>query len=317
MVALAALGLATAGCSAPASRAVRHPSTLPTPRFVRVQVTDAGRTAIRRVPLEEYVQAAILSEFAPPAGDVLAIERMLEVQAVVSRTYAVAHLARHDREGFDLCATTHCQLYQPARLRSSRWTAAAAAAVRRTSAEVLWYDGAPVSALFHADCGGQTSSAAEVWGGAPRPYLVGVADDGPAETAHTEWRYEATAAAVLKALNADPRTRAGSRLTRLEIVERDSAGRAGRIAVRGLETRIVRGEAFREVLARAFGDRTIKSTRFDVRRNGNTFVFEGRGFGHGVGLCQAGAFARIKAGAKALAVLSRYYPGAKLIALRP
>ena len=64
--------------------------------------------------LEDYVRAAILSEFAPPAGDPGDIERMLEVQAIIARTYAASHLGRHQREGFDLCATTHCQLYQPA-----------------------------------------------------------------------------------------------------------------------------------------------------------------------------------------------------------
>jgi stage II sporulation protein D len=55
---------------------------------------------------------------------------------------------------------------------------------------------------------------------------------------------------------------------------------------------------------------------FGVRRSGATFIFEGRGFGHGVGLCQAGALARIRAGDRLTTVLQRYYPGTKLITAR-
>jgi stage II sporulation protein D len=188
--------------------------------------------------------------------------------------------------------------------------------VRQTAGEVLWFDGAMASALFHADCGGRTSSASDVWGGSEQPYLVSVADDGPAEAAHATWRYEAARSAVLAALNKDARTRAGSRLDGLQVLERDRAGRIERIAIHGAEERIVRGEALREVLGQTLGARTIRSTWFDVRRTGGTFVFEGRGFGHGVGLCQAGALARVRAGDKLTAILQRYYPGTKLMRVR-
>ena len=282
---------------------------------MRVGVTEGGKLTIRTVPLERYVEATILSEFAPPAGDAETVERMLEVQAVIGRTYAIAHLGRHAREGYDLCDRTHCQLFQPGRLTSSRWAPQAADAVRRTEAEVLWFDGAAALAVFHADCGGRTSAAADVWGGPIRPYLVSRTDDGPAVDAHASWRYETSRAAVQEALNGDPRTRVGSRLDGIEVLERDEAGRAEQVALHGAEQRLVRGDALREVLARAFGARSIRSTWFDVRREQGQMVFEGRGFGHGVGLCQAGALARIRAGAKLSGVLQRYFPGTKLVTL--
>jgi stage II sporulation protein D len=268
------------------------------------------------VPLEEYVQGAILSEFAPAAGDPGVVERMFEVQAVIGRTYALAHLGRHRADGFDVCATTHCQLFQPGRLRTSRWTGQTAEAVRQTTGAVLWFDGAAATALFHADCGGHTSSADDVWGGTAKPYLVSVADDGAARAAHATWRYEASRTAVLAALNSDPRTRAGARLDGLQVLERDEAGRAERIAIHGAEERTVRGETLREVLGEALGARTVRSTWFDVRRTGATFVFEGRGFGHGVGLCQAGALARVRAGDTLTAILQHYYPGTRLVRFR-
>jgi len=310
------LAVAAAGCARPVTPTVPPSAVSSAPRYVRVGVVDDGRTIVRRVPLEEYVEAAILSEFAPASGDPGVVERMLQVQAIVGRTYALAHLARHGQQGFDFCATTHCQLFQPARLQTSRWAPQAATAARRTARMVLWYGPGPARAVFHADCGGHTSNAVDVWGGAARPYLVARADDGAAGEVHAKWTFEASRSAVQRALNTDPRTRVGARLDRIEILDRDGAGRAARVALGGAQARIVRGEALREVLARAFGARAIKSTWFDVRPEPTGFVFEGRGFGHGVGLCQAGALARIRAGVKPTAILQRYFPGTKLVALK-
>ena len=306
----------TAACSAPASRSTL-PSGLPRlPGSIRIGVREGNRVTIRKVPFEQYVQGAMLSEFAPAAGDPATIERMLEVQAVMARTYALAHPGRHAADGYDLCSTTHCQFYEPSRIQTSRWASLSFEAVRQTSGRVLWFDGGAASALFHADCGGHTSRAGDVWGGTGRPYLVSLVDDGPAEGAHVNWKYEASRAALLSALNADARTRVGTRLDDLQILERDDAGRAERIALHGASERIVRGEELREVLAAAFGARSVRSTWFNVARLGPTFVFEGRGFGHGVGLCQAGALARIRAGQKVPMVLQTYFPGTRLVTLR-
>ena len=94
---------------------------------------------------------------------------MFEVQAIVARTYAAAHRGRHARDGFDLCSTTHCQLYEPGRLVTSRWADAARGAGGRTAGLLVLYEGLPADAVFHADCGGWTSAAADVWGGAGHP----------------------------------------------------------------------------------------------------------------------------------------------------
>jgi stage II sporulation protein D len=318
LAAVALSGCALAGCAV-------HTATRPfpstgraartAPKVIRVRVVENGRWSVKAVPLEKYVHAAIISEVAPPSGDAAAVGRMLEVQAILSRTYAIAHLDRHKRDGYDLCATTHCQLFEPARLRTSRWATAGADAVRHTRSVVLWFDAAPAAALFHADCGGHTSTPAAVWGGTPHSYLAPLADDGPAASAHTTWRYETTRDALRRALNADARTAPGSRLDDLVIVNRDPAGRAAEVRIRGERTRDVKGEVLRDVLTRAFGVRTIKSTWLDVRRQRSSYIFEGRGFGHGVGLCQAGAQARLSAGASPAAVLSRYFPGTRLVTL--
>jgi stage II sporulation protein D len=290
------------------------------PRSVRVQFVDDGSTVVRDIDLEEYVRATVLSEFAPAAGDPETVERMLEVQAIISRTYAAAHVARHARDGFDLCATTHCQLFEPARLQTSRWAGAAVTAVDRTSGAIVRFNGAPAQALFHADCGGQTSTASAVWGGDDRAYLLSHPDDGVPEETHARWDYRVESDALTRALDADSRTNTRGAIDLIEITRRDSAGRAQDVLVRRAadgrrrpaELTTVRGDELRQILSRSFGPRAIRSTWFDVRREGRSFVFAGRGFGHGVGLCQAGALARIRSGSTLQEIIGFYYPGTTL-----
>ena len=293
-----------------------EPMDVPGKPITHLLIKPGPGQSIRRVPIEDYVRAASLSEFAPPSGDMAVVERMLEVQAVIARTYAVSHVSRHRNEGFDFCSTTHCQLYEPARLKSSMWAAAAREASSRTEGMVLWHGSAAARAVFHADCGGHTSAASDIWSGTPRPYLLAQKDDGLAEEAHTSWTFEATRQEMLSALNTDPRTRVGRQLTGIRILARDDAGRATSVGITGTRSSVVRGEELRSVLTRAFGAKSIKSTRFQVEREGDRFIFTGRGYGHGVGLCQAGALAWLRAGARPDQVLSRYYPGTRLVVLR-
>ena len=316
----ALLVLSSAACvSTPIAPATPAPAAA-RPRLVKVQVSERGVIVVREVPLEDYVQATAISEVAPAAGDVSLVERMLEVQTIISRTYAVSHLGRHAQEGFDLCSTTHCQLYDPQRLQTSKWAAASSEAIRQTSGTIVTFGNQPVQALFHADCGGYTSTAGSVWGGSDRPYLAARPDEGTAADAHAAWQYDVTLEALARALNADTRTRLERPLETIDVVDRDAAGRANRIALGSLPARpgtanatlVVRGDEFRQVLSRAFGPRAIRSTLFDVRRTGATFTFSGRGYGHGVGLCQAGALARLRAGATPSDVVGYYYPGTAL-----
>ena len=295
-----AAALTAHACAVPRSR---PRGSAPPPEFVRVNVSGV----VDRVPVEEYVRVVTLSEFGPRRGDPGVVGRILEVQAIVSRTYARS--PRHANEGFDFCSTTHCQLYDSKRASAPAWTSEVADAVRRTSGKVLWFDRQPARVVFHADCGGHTSAARDVWRGDAPPYLSAVVDDGPAEAAHAPWRFATEESALLAALNADDRTRVGNHLARIDVLRRDAGGRADVVALAGERSPLVRGEELRIALARAFGPRALRSTRFTVVRTASGFEFTGRGFGHGVGLCQAGAFARVAAGASAEQVLAHYFPG--------
>ena len=280
-------------------------------RLLRVQVREGTALVVRDVPLETYTAVAALSEVHPAAGDEDLAARVYAVQTVIARTYAVTNIGRHARDGFDLCPTTHCQLYEPARLASSRWAAVARAAAQRTAGEVLWFADTPARAVFHADCGGHTSNAAAVWGGVAPAYLAGRRD--PVEpAAHSEWTFQPATEALRAALNADLRTAIGAKLEGIEVAGRDGAGRAEQIILRGSQTFVVRGEVFRDVVTRRLGARTLRSTLFSIKKTRDGFTFSGKGFGHGVGLCQAGALARLKAGDSPEDVLAYYFPGTRL-----
>jgi stage II sporulation protein D len=277
---------------------------------------EGGR--IQRLPLDDYVRGTVAAEmWVPPDEDPSVAERIFEVQALVARTYAVANLGRHAADGFDLCSTTHCQVYRQhaasAAGNTPRWAEAIDDSVARTPGQVILFDEAPILALFHANCGGATSAADAIWGGIVRPYLTSVADgDMCARAPGATWRTPLTRDAITRALDADARTAVGGRLDSIDIVQTDAAGRALLVALSGARSPVVRGEELRLVLVRAFGSRSVRSPRFTIRRDGETFVFEGKGIGHGAGLCQFGAMTRLRAGGSPASIIAHYYPGATI-----
>jgi stage II sporulation protein D len=299
---------ATLAACAPA-RPVSFPATPAVAVPTDLRVRTEGR--MRTVPIEEYVLGAILSEVTPVGEAPDVVGRIYELQSIVARTYAVAHLGRHRAEGFDMCETTHCQIYQPARIASSRFTATARAAVARTTGRILTYGARPAEAFFHADCGGSTAAAEDVWGGRAVPYLRAVVDELPAAT-HRPWRADLAVDEVRRALNADERTAVGRRLDAIEVLARDDSGRAAGLGVRGERSYTVRGDVLRAVLNRTFGARAVQSTRFDLARQGTRYILTGTGFGHGVGLCQRGAIARLRRGESVGGVLDTYFPGSRV-----
>ena len=282
----------------------------------QVMVRTGGQ--VTAVSLEDYVVAASLSEVTPVGDAPDVVDRIYDVQTVVARTYAVAHLGRHRAEGFDFCDSTHCQVYEPGRRRTSRFAAAAGTAASRTSGQILTFDGRAADALFHSDCGGRTAAASAVWGGAPVAYLQAIVDNVP-QGAHRTWRVTVGAAELRAALNADPRTAVGRSLATIDVITRDDSGRAAAIGIRGERSSAVKGDLLRTVVNRTLGERALQSTLFSITKQAGGFVFEGVGFGHGVGLCQRGAMARARRGETMREILGTYYPGAKFTGrnLRP
>ena len=260
---------------------------------------DGELVLVDRVDLEDYVMATVHAESpnAPRAA--------LRAMAILVRTYAVRNRGRHAEDGADLCDLTHCQVYKgvPDLMSDANVIDATVA----TEGQILLWDGAPAEVFFSANCGGHGASSCDVWG-MHRPYLTGQ-PDGPADAPYcaanpqSHWTSRVAADKLLGALSAEY-----GRVTDFEIAKRDDAGRA--ISIRLLPAeRDVNADDFHTVVGRALGWATLKSTWFEAHRDGGDFVFKGRGFGHGVGLCQAGAAARANAGDDETAILAHYFPG--------
>ena len=288
--------------------APRSPAPLRPVATVRIRVTTPAGTRIVTLALEEYVLGTVRAELPPKTLQEEAASRALQVQALVSRTYAVANIGRHASEGFDLCDTTHCQLYRAA-VGVEGPHDRAARAVAATRGEVITYEGRVIQALFHSNCGGHTTSAGAVWGGPDEPYLRPVTDEFCARSSPGAWTFTVADADLRRALDADPRTDVGARLQRVDVTSRDASGRAALVALVGSRSPLVRAEEFRYVLRHAFGQRSLKSTLFTVAHRNGQFEFTGTGFGHGVGLCQVGATLRARAGQSPLAIITHYFPG--------
>lgn len=295
---------AAAACGGPR---VRPPaaSAPDLPGAVRVQI--AGR--VTAVPLEDYVYGAALSEVVPSGHDAATVQRVYEVQTILARTWAAAHLGRHRTDGFDFCDTTHCQLYEPARTKTSSFRGPAEAAARTTRGRILLHQQRIIEGLFHADCGGHTALPSLAWGGTDYAYLPAQPDRLDADT-HRRWQFEAPLEEWRTLLNRDSRTAVGARFTGLDVTRTAAGGRAAEVRLAGTAEKRVSGETLRNVVVAARGARSVMSSLFTVERNGSTLRLIGRGFGHGVGLCQVGAIARAKRGDSVSAILGFYFPGA-------
>lgn len=274
-----------------------------------VRVRVSGRVVT--VPLERYVAGAALSEVTPTGETPAVAARIYEVQTVIARTYGLAHRGRHAAEGFDLCDDTHCQLYQPDRLTTSSFARAAVSAAERTRGRVLRDGARIIDAVFHADCGGHTTTPATAWSGTNHPYLPARQDDVPGLT-HRQWMFEATLADWRAILDSDTRTSVGPALRRIEVVSTGPGDRVTAVRLVGSRERVVSGEGLRAVVTAARGPRSLMSTRFMAQTTPTGIRLAGTGFGHGVGLCQVGAIARARRGDSLTDILDHYYPGARL-----
>lgn len=303
-----ALGCSSVGVPAPNLWPTRSAARLPAALRVRV----AGRVVT--VAFEDYVLGTALSEVTPVGETVATIDRIYDVQTIVARTYALAHIGRHAAEGFDVCDSTHCQVYEPARLGTSRFAGDGRRAIARTAGRVLTFRGWPIDAVFHADCGGHTASPDQVWGTPALPYLPSEPDRA-ADVQHRTWSVTLTRDQLRAALNADMRSAVGKTLTDISIVDTDASGRASTVRIAGERRADLRADEFRAIINRALGPKSLPSTRFAIRRSGTSYVLTGTGFGHGVGLCQQGTLARARRGTDATDILAGYFPGASLSTL--
>lgn len=265
------------------------------PRVLRVGIAKpGGGYSVTLIPLETYVARVVAGEAerdSEPAA--------LEALAIAVRTFALANTSRHRADGFELCDQTHCQVVRSA-------TALTGRAAQATAGRILQHAGAPASIYYTASCGGRTEIPSRVWPGADDPsFLPSQIDDAcdgaPAWTAAVDSRD------LLRALRGFGFR--GDRLRDVRVAQRNASGRVARVNVVGLQPDEISGQDLRVAVGRTLGWQHIKSTAFDLRREGESYRFSGHGSGHGVGMCVIGSARLAARGLGATAILARYFPG--------
>jgi peptidoglycan hydrolase-like amidase len=136
--------------------------------YLTIQVNSAARlTLVNVLNFEDYLKGVVPNEIGPASEGTY---QALKAQAVAARTYAYKNLRQFDDEGYDICATPRCQVYNGYKTENS-WTTRA---VEDTAGEILVYAGEPINALYTSTCGGRTENAEYMFEGWNYPYLKGV-----------------------------------------------------------------------------------------------------------------------------------------------
>ena len=307
-------------------------------------VEREGLTLINDVALEEYVTSVISSEMSASCP----IE-LLKAHAVISRSWLVypkfspesvgpgnvtlhrgdeiiRWYGREAHRDFDVCADDHCQRYQGI---TKAYSEVVAQAVRATEGEMLMYAGKVCDARFSKCCGGVTEEYRTAWDDRIVPYLVAVPDTDQNGQVYCDTQDHALLAEILPGFDQETRdfyrwvvrysgdeirelvrSRLGEDLgvvKALEPLQRGPSGRIITLRIVGEFKSLVIGKELeiRRVLSRSH----LYSSAFDVVREGADFVLHGKGWGHGVGLCQIGAAVMASRGKSYREILGHYYPG--------
>lgn len=243
--------------------------------LVRLGVDEEAGVRVTRVPLEDYVAGVVAAEASPGAPAALR-----EALAIAARSYAMANLGRHERDGFDLCDLTHCQVCR-------RPDDASVLAARKTAGLGVRVSGRVVSAFHSASCGGALEAPGALWPATESPDRVMPARPDPVVHDTDSWQSEVAAPDLQRALRvAGVR---GDTLRGLSVTARTASGRVREVHLAGLTPGVMSGEAFRLAVGRTLGWHLLKSSLFTATRTARGYRFDGRGRGHGVGLCVLGA----------------------------
>lgn len=265
----------------------------------KVTAAKDGLHVVLTIPSERYVAAVLMSEAAP--GD---NPESLKALAVVARSFALTNPHRHVDEG--LCDSTHCQAMRMAAVPDP-----IAQAVRATAGETLWVGERQVAGYFTQHCGGQTADAAELWGGPRQPWLRTHADPY-CQRQPAAWHASVDEKQVRDALDAEG-WHLHNPIHAVRIAKTESSGRASLVTFPGQGGSVeIHAAAMRFAINRALGWNTIRSDWYQVRVDGRNVIFDGKGYGHGIGLCQAGASEMARQGKRYREILAFYFPGARV-----
>lgn len=249
---------------------------------------------VNEIDLETYLEGVIESE-----GGEGQKKEYYKVQAVISRTFALKSTTKHEQDGFNLCNQVHCQAY----LHKRNGSPIIDSAVLETEHQVLVsMDGAFAPTFFSANCGGETCDPAYVWN-EPITGLNPMVDTFCTKTKQSNWikRIDPT---DWKTFFVEKYTFPVEDSMSYHLMFNSPSYHRKAFFIHpgyGIPMRDIR-EKFE-----------LKSTFFSVNLEENQVVLKGRGYGHGVGLCQEGAMVMARKGFDYTQILGYYYPSFKLL----
>ncbi|SFE62737.1 stage II sporulation protein D [Thermoanaerobacter thermohydrosulfuricus] len=268
--------------------------------ILKVYVVQTGK--IEKMPLEKYVEGTVAGEIK----NYWPIEA-LKAQAVLARTYVLNFVSTKKSKypGADISTDfEEAQAWNPSNINSK-----IKEAVKDTRGVVAVYDGKFINAWFHSHAAGQTALAKEGlnYKKAEPPYIVSVksndSPDAPANVKH--WTATFTKSEVINALK-----KMGLGINDFKTVKIGTKGASGRTINFLFDKIPVNAPDFRM----AIGSEKLKSTMIDeVSYDGSKLVIKGRGFGHGVGMSQWGAYQMAKEGKKAKDILNYYFKSINIV----
>ena len=262
---------------------------------------DGALVVVNDLPLEEYLVGVLRAE-----SNERWPQEALRAQAIASRTYAAYHRLLNAAKPYHVVASTaHQQFAGRVAASSPVWVA-----VQETTGQVLRWEGELFPAFYHSNSGGYTEDPRTVFAARNMPALRSVVCPLAAGSPHFQWTLDIRLDDLTDLLR---RGNVGVGAVRgIEVTERTASLRATVVTVSGTTAiQRLRGNDFRRIV----GYDTLKSTLFAVAVDGEVARFSGRGYGHGVGMCQWGAKGMADQGASAWQILTFYYPGATLATL--
>lgn len=259
-----------------------------------IRVRPAASGEVVELGLEDYVAGVVTGEMPasfPPEA--------LKAQAVAARSYALTRKIEAQAAGraFDIRADVLAQVWK------EQAGAAARAAAEATKGEVLVHGRDPVEAYFHAACGGRTEGGLAAIG-RDLLYLAPVECGRCGTAPGSRWSLSVPAEELARTAGLS------GKAATARVAVRSATGRAERVeVVAGGRTASIPAVDLR----RRLGFTRLPSLAFELRPGDGGFVLEGRGRGHGAGLCQWGAAGLARDGLGYREILARYYPGTDVV----
>lgn len=259
-----------------------------------ISVVNGNLRIINHVELENYVAGVVYAECGGFAD-----KGFFELQAILCRTYALYNINKHWKEGFNLCDQVHCQVYKGKTSDSDVLTAA----YLSKNKVIIDKDSNIISAVFGSNCGGQTFNAEDVWS-KPHTYLKTVVDTFCIYQKNALWKVKMPTSKWLNYLS-----------EKYKYPMEDTLKRYLAMNFLQQNRKVFFDEEDSILLKNIRADFQFKSTWFSITPVGDSLIFQGRGYGHGVGLCQEGALKMCRLEYSFLDIIHFYYRDVDVITL--